>query len=451
MARSAGEGAGATTSMGRVAFASFIGTAIEFYDFYIYGTAAALAFATVFVPEGMAGSGVAQLLTYAGFAVAFVARPVGGAVFGHFGDRVGRKTMLIFSLLLMGLATFLIGCLPGYASIGVAAPALLAVLRFVQGFGLGGEWGGAVLLATEHATRGRRGLYSSFPQMGPAAGFLVANVLFIALVNVLSDEQFVAWGWRVPFLFSIVLVGVGLYVRVSIAETLVFRRAMETQTRARVPALDMVRAYPKVLLLASGGISLAYVLFYTITTFSLSYGTGELGLRDSTLLYATLISVAIMGVAVTVFATLSDRLGRRRMCMIGALLALLWAFPMFWLFDTGNPVLITVAFSVGMVAFAVLYGPMGTYLPELFGTRLRYSGASVSYNLGGVLGGALAPILASSLLILAGGSWAISLYIALMAALSLACLYFLSETHLSDITGMREEERDVLAEGGVLK
>ena len=247
-----GEGSG-ETSMGRVAFASFIGTAIEFYDFYIYGTAAALVFATVFVPEGLAGSRVAQLLTYAGFAVAFVARPVGGAVFGHFGDRVGRKTMLIFSLLLMGLATFLIGCLPGYVSIGVAAPILLAVLRFVQGFGLGGEWGGAVLLATEHATRGRRGLYSSFPQMGPAAGFLVANVLFIVLVSVLSGEQLVAWGWRVPFLFSVVLVGVGLYVRHSIAETPVFRRAMETQTRARVPALDMVRAYPAVLLLASGG------------------------------------------------------------------------------------------------------------------------------------------------------------------------------------------------------
>jgi len=373
--------------MGRVAFASFIGTAIEFYDFYIYGTAAALAFATVFVPEGLAGSRVAQLLTYAGFAVAFGARPVGGAVFGHFGDRVGRKTMLIFSLLLMGIATFLIGCLPGYASIGVAAPIILAVLRFVQGFGLGGEWGGAVLLATEHATHGRRGLYSSFPQMGPAAGFLVANVLFIVLVSLLSDEQFVAWGWRVPFLFSIVLVGVGLYVRVSIAETPVFRRAMETQTRARVPALDMVRAYPKVLLLASGAISLAYVLFYTITTFSLSYGTEELGLRNSTLLYATLISVAIMGLAVPFFATLSDRLGRRNLCMAGALLALLWAFPMFWLIDTGEPILVTVAFSVGMLAFAVLYGPMGAYLPELFGTRLRYSGASVSYNLGGVLGG----------------------------------------------------------------
>jgi len=438
------------TSMGRVAFASFIGTAIEFYDFYIYGTAAALAFTTVFAPEGLAGGGVAQLLAYAGFAVAFVARPVGGAVFGHFGDRVGRKTMLIFSLLLMGLATFLIGCLPGYASIGVAAPVLLAVLRFVQGFGLGGEWGGAVLLATEHATRGRRGLYSSFPQMGPAAGFLVANVLFIVLVSTLSEEQFVAWGWRVPFLFSIVLVGVGLYVRVSIAETPVFRRAMETQTRARVPALDMIRTYPAVLLLASGGISLAYVLFYTITTFSLSYGTGELGLRNSTLLYATLISVSIMGVAVPIFAVLSDRLGRRRLCMAGALLALLWAFPMFWLFDTGNPVLITIAFSVGMLAFAVLYGPMGAYLPELFGTRLRYSGASVSYNLGGVLGGAFAPILAASLLIVAGGSWAISLYIALMALLSFACLFFLSETHLSDISEMHAEERDLLTDEGVV-
>jgi metabolite-proton symporter len=443
------DGPGAT-SMGRVAFASFIGTAIEFYDFYIYGTAAALAFSTVFVPEGLAGSRVAQLLTFAGFAVAFVARPVGGAVFGHFGDRVGRKTMLVFSLLLMGLATFLIGCLPGYASIGVAAPVLLAVLRFVQGFGLGGEWGGAVLLATEHATEGRRGLYSSFPQMGPAAGFLVANLLFIGLVSALSDEQFVAWGWRMPFLFSIVLVAVGLYVRVSIAETPVFRRAMETQTRARVPALDMIRTYPAVLLLASGAISLAYVLFYTITTFSLSYGNGELGLDNSTLLFATLISVTIMGVAVPIFASLSDRVGRRRLCMAGALLALAWAFPMFWLFDTRNPALITIAFSVGMLAFAILYGPMGAYLPELFGTRLRYSGASVSYNLGGVLGGAFAPIIASSLLIVAGGSWAISLYILLMALLSLACIFFLKETHLDDIDEMQEEERDLLADEGAI-
>jgi MFS family permease len=286
--------------------------------------------------------------------------------------------------------------------------------------------------------------------MGPAAGFLVANVLFLVLVSVLSDEQFVAWGWRVPFLFSIVLVGVGLYVRVSISETPVFRRAMETQTRARVPALDMIRAYPAILLLASGGISLAYVLFYTITTCSLSYGTGELGLRNSTLLYATLISVTIMGLAVPVFAALSDRLGRRNLCMAGALLTLLWAFPMFWLFDTGSPVLITFAFSVGMLAFAVLYGPMGAYLPELFGTRLRYSGASVSYNLGGVLGGAFAPIIASSLLIVAGGSWAISLYIALMALVSLLCLFLLSETHLTDVSGMREEERDLLAARGVV-
>lgn len=447
MEQDSGRGA---TSMGRVAFASFIGTAIEFYDFYIYGTAAALAFTTVFVPEGLVGGRIAQLLVFAGFAVAFVARPVGGAVFGHFGDRAGRKTMLIFSLLLMGLATFLIGCLPGYAAIGVAAPVLLAVLRFVQGFGLGGEWGGAVLLATEHATRGRRGLYSSFPQMGPAVGFLVANLLFVALVSTLSDEQFVAWGWRVPFLFSIVLVAVGLYVRVSIAETPVFRQAMETRTRARVPALDMVRTYPAVLLLASGAISLAYVLFYTITTFSLSYGTGELGLDNSTLLVAALISVAIMGVAVPIFASLSDQIGRRRLCMAGALLALVWAFPMFWLIDTGNFVLITIAFSVGMLAFAVLYGPMGAYLPELFGTRLRYSGASISYNLGGVLGGALAPVLSSYLLILAGGSWAISLYILFMAALSFFCILFLSETYLTDISEMQHEERDLLADEGVL-
>jgi len=232
--------------------------------------------------------------------------------------------MLVLTLLIMGVSTFLIGLLPGFAAMGVAAPALLVLLRFLQGLGLGGEWGGAVLVATEHAARGRRGLYSSFPQMGPAAGFLLANGLFLALTLLLSGEQFSSWGWRVPFLFSIVLVALGLYVRVSISETPVFRRALETQTRARVPSLDMLRAYPGVLLLSSGAISLTYVHFYTTTTFSLAYGTSELGLPSSTLLYCTMISVAVMGVAVPVFAALSDRVGRRRLCLAGAALAGVW-------------------------------------------------------------------------------------------------------------------------------
>ena len=448
MERIGGEDLGReTTSMGKVAFASFIGTAIEFYDFYIYGTAAALVFGGVFFPEFAAATGT--LASFATFAVAFFARPLGAVIFGHFGDRLGRKAMLIVSLLLMGVATFLIGLLPGFATIGYAAPLLLVLLRFLQGIGLGGEWGGAVLLATEHATEGRRGLYSSFPQMGPAAGFLLSSGLFLYLTLSLSDAQFAAWGWRIPFLASAVLVLIGLYVRVTIAETPVFRRAMEEGTRARVPVWDMVRTYPLVLVLASGGISLTYVIFYTVTTFSLAYGTETLGLASSTMLYCAMISVAVMGLAVPVFAILSDRVGRRRLCLVAAALAAVWAFPLFWLLDTGNPVLIALSFTVGMTIFAMLFGPMGAYLPELFGTRLRYSGAAVSYNLGGVIGGGLGPTIASQLLILTGVSWSISLYILLMSVAGFVSIFFLSETHLSDISEMRSEERRLLSEDGV--
>src|SRR5829696_1810111 len=432
--------------MGKIAFASFVGTAIEFYDFYIYGTAAALVLGAIFFPEFSPAAGT--LAAFATFAVAFVARPLGGVFFGHFGDRVGRKAMLIFSLLVMGIATVLIGLLPGYAAIGVAAPILLVVLRFLQGFGLGGEWGGAVLMATEHAPEGKRGLYSSFPQMGPAVGFLLANGLFLALAAALSDEQFAAWGWRVPFVASLVLLLVGLYVRMTIAETPVFIRAMETQTRAKVPFWDMLRTYPLVLLLSSGGMVLAYVLFYTITTFALAYGTANLGVPRTTLLYCTLIAVALMGIAVPIFASLSDRAGRRRLCLAAAAFAALWAFPLFWLLNTGNPVLIALSFSVGMLVFAMLYGPMGAFLPELYGTRLRDSGASVSYNLGGVLGGAVAPLAATQLLASTGASWSISLYVLAMSAVSFACVFLLSETYLTDLSGIRSEERRLLAERG---
>ncbi len=446
MERLAGENIGQeTTSMGKIAFASFIGTAIEFYDFYIYGTAAALVLGGVFFPEATPLRGT--LLAFATFAVGFAARPLGGIVFGHYGDRVGRKAMLLFSLLVMGVGTFLIGLLPGYAAIGITAPVLLVILRFLQGVGLGGEWGGAVLMATEHAPTDKRGFYSSFPQVGPAVGFLLSSGLFLLLTVSLSEEQFNAWGWRIPFLLSIVLVVIGLYVRVTIAETPIFKRAMETQTRARVPFLDMVRTYPIVLALTSGGILLAYVLFYIITTFSLSYGTTLLGLPNSTVLYCTMIAVGLMGVGVPIFAVLSDKMGRRRLCLGAAVLAGLWAFPLFWLFNTGRPVLIALGFSVGMIIFAMLYGPMGAFLPELYGTRLRYSGAAVSYNLGGVLGGALAPIIATQLLASTGASWAISVYILAMAVVTFVSVFLLSETYLTDLSELRCEERELIAEG----
>lgn len=302
-------------------------------------------------------------------------------------------------------------------------------------------------MATEHAPTDKRGFYSSFPQVGPAVGFLLSSGLFLLLTVSLSEEQFNAWGWRIPFLLSIVLVVIGLYVRVTIAETPIFKRAMETQTRARVPFLDMVRTYPIVLALTSGGILLAYVLFYIITTFSLSYGTTLLGLPNSTVLYCTMIAVGLMGVGVPIFAVLSDKMGRRRLCLGAAVLAGLWAFPLFWLFNTGRPILIALGFSVGMIIFAMLYGPMGAFLPELYGTRLRYSGAAVSYNLGGVLGGALAPIIATQLLASTGASWAISVYILAMAVVTFVSVFLLSETYLTDLSELRSEERELIAEG----
>jgi MFS family permease len=293
MEKLAGVDVGQEAPMKKIAFASFIGTAIEFYDFYIYGTAAALVFGAVFFPELSPVSGT--LASFVTFGVAFLARPLGGALFGHFGDRIGRKAMLIFSLLVMGLATFFVGLLPVYASIGVAAPILLVVLRFLQGIGLGGEWGGAVLMAAEHAPPGKRAFYSGFAQVGPPVGFLLSSGAFLLFASVLSEEQFAAWGWRVPFLFSIVLVGVGLFVRISVSETPVFKQVMETQTEARVPIVDVVRTYPRTVTLVALAGSLMFTFFFVITVFALSYGVSQLGLTQSTMLYCIMFSMVIMG------------------------------------------------------------------------------------------------------------------------------------------------------------
>ena len=374
--------------MKKIAFASFVGTAIEFYDFYIYGTAAALVFGPVFFPEFSPAAGT--LASLATFGVAFLARPLGGVIFGHYGDRVGRKAMLIFSLLVMGLATFFVGLLPGYATIGVAAPLLLVTLRFLKGIGLGGEWGGAVLMAAEHAPPGKRAFYSGFAQMGPPVGFLLSSGAFLLFAYTLSEEQFASWGWRVPFLFSIVLVAIGLFVRASVAETPVFKEVMETQTEARVPIVDVLRTYPKTVGLASLAGSVMFTFFFVITVFSLSYGVTQLGLSRSTMLYCIMVSIVCMSVGIMLFATLSDRLGRRNLALFSAGFLGLWAFPMFWLVDTGNPVLISLSFSIALFAWAAMYGPMGAFFSELFGTRVRYSGASLSYALAGVLGGSLA-------------------------------------------------------------
>ncbi|ANY08047.1 MFS transporter [Pseudonocardia sp. HH130630-07] len=416
----------------RIATASFIGTAIEFYDFYIYGTAAALVFGTLFFPDldRLAGT----LAALATFGAGFVARPVGAVAFGHFGDRIGRKATLVVSLLTMGVGTVAIGVLPTYDTIGIAAPLLLVLCRFLQGFGLGGEWGGAVLMATEHAPPGRRGLYSSFPQLGPAVGFVVASGAFLLLSAALTDEQFASWGWRVPFLASAVLVVVGLYIRVRIAETPVFEKAMREQEQTRAPIVDVVRRQPRSLLLATGGMIITYAIFYSVTTFSLAYGTADLGLSRTMLLVAAMVAATVMGVATPVLAVLSDRVGRRRVCLWSCALAVVWAFPLFALLGTGDGLLITLGFSVAMIAFAGVFAPMGAFLPELFATRYRYTGASIGYNAASIVGGGIAPLVATGLTAAAGASWPVSLLVAFLAILSGLSIWALPETRSTDLS-----------------
>ncbi|MEU5864162.1 MULTISPECIES: MFS transporter [unclassified Nonomuraea] len=416
----------AAPSTTRIAMASLMGTAIEFYDFYIYGTAAALVLNTAFFPgmDPVAG----RLAAFSTFAVAFVSRPLGSAVFGHWGDRVGRKSMLVVSLLVMGLSTVAIGLLPGYAAIGVAAPVLLVLLRFTQGIGLGGEWGGAALLATEHAPPGKRGLYAMFPQLGPSAGFIVANGLFLILGETLTDEQFGDWGWRLPFVASLLLVVVGLYVRLRISETPVFRAAMDERRIAKVPFAGLMRHQWRRVLLAAGAMTVAYTLFYTATTYCLSYGTATLGIPKTTMLSLTMIGVLFMGAGTVVSAVVSDRLGRRRTLLAGTAAAVAWGLVMFPLMETGSVVLAGLALAGALGLMGLIFGPMGAYLPELFRTEFRYSGASVAYSLGGVLGGAVPPLVATSLQTSALGVMGVGLYVSAMALLSLLCLLALPET-----------------------
>ncbi|WP_043629492.1 MFS transporter [Nonomuraea candida] len=416
----------AAPSRSRIAAASLIGTAIEFYDFYIYGTAAALVLNTAFFPDmdPVAGS----LAAFSTFAVAFISRPLGSAVFGHWGDRVGRKSMLVVSLLVMGLSTVLIGLLPGYAALGVIAPVLLVLLRFTQGIGLGGEWGGAALLATEHAPPGKRGLYAMFPQLGPSAGFIVANGLFLILGETLSDAQFDSWGWRLPFVASLLLVIVGLYVRLKISETPVFQQAMDQRRIARVPFAGLMRHQWRRVLLGAGAMTIAYTLFYTATTYCLAYGTDTLEIPRTTMLALTMIGVVFMAAGTVVSAMVSDRLGRRRTLIAGTVVAVVWGLVMFPLMETRSIFLVGLALAGALALMGLIFGPMGAYLPELFRTEYRYSGASVAYSLGGVLGGAVPPLVATSMQAGGLGVMAIGGYVSAMALLSLLCLIALPET-----------------------
>src|SRR5215213_3738532 len=441
MERLGGEREGQISSIRQVAGASFIGTAIEWYDFFLYGTAAALIFGELFFPEFSSTAGT--LAAFSTYAVGFAARPLGGLVFGHYGDRIGRKAMLVLTLLIMGIATALIGVLPTFETIGVWAPILLVVLRFFQGIGVGGEWGGAVLMAVEHAPEGRRGFYGSWPQMGVPAGLLTGNLAFLASTAWLPE----AWGWRVPFLFSLVLVGVGLFIRLRIMESPLFLQVKETHTEAPMPIIDVVRTYPKNVLLAMGMRIAENGTFYVLTVFVLTYITAELGLGENVGLVGVLIAAAIGLITVPFFGALSDRVGRRPLYLFGSVFLLLFSFPFFWLLNTGVTPLIWLAIVLAVnLGHDSMYGPQAAYFSELFGTRVRYSGASIGYQLASVLAGGLAfPV--SEYLIANYGYQSIAIYMALMALITVISVLLASETYRGDINATEAQERQLISEG----
>ncbi|MER6674392.1 MFS transporter [Streptomyces sp. NPDC000983] len=410
--------------MVRLAAASLAGTAIEFYDFFVYGTAAALVLGPLFFPTFSPLAGT--LAAFGTFAVGFVARPLGSVVFGHIGDRHGRRPVLVVSLLLTGAATVAVGCVPTYDTIGVAAPVLLLVLRFLQGLGLGGEWGGAVLLTAEHAPAGRRGLWSSFPQVGPAVGFLLANGVTLALAASLSEAQFAQWGWRVPFWAAGVLAVAGLWLRSSLPES---PRFLELRDHARVPLVEVVRDHWRLVLLTAGALAVGYAIFYAVTTWSLAYGTERLGVSRVDMLVCIMGAVLVKGALTPPAAMLGDRYGRRPLCLAGCAAAAVWMFPMVALLATGEPLPMFLGFLGALLAFVTMFAVIAAYLPELYEPRVRCTGAAVGYNLGGVLGGALTPVAATALAEQGGRvPWGVGAYLTGIALLSLGCFALLPET-----------------------
>src|SRR5215203_3973370 len=441
MERVGGESMGMPTSIRKVVLASFIGTTIEWYDYFIFATAAALFFPKVFFPGF--GDTTGTILAYTTFAVGFGARPLGGVIFGHYGDKIGRKTMLVTTLLIMGIATFLVGVLPGYDAIGILAPILLVLLRVLQGIGLGGEWGGAVLMAVEHSDDDRRGLNGSWPQMGVPAGLVLGTGVF-ALVNAISGDA--VWAWRVPFLLSVILIAVGFFVRLSIYESPAFSQVRESGTEARMPIVDVLRTYPKNVLLGVGSRIGIDAAFYILAVYSLTYISANLGLPEGVGLTAVSIAALIEIFTIPTFASLSDRVGRRPLLIGGAALLGVWTFVFFALLATKSTALIVIAAVIGLaVGHAAVYGTQGSFYAELFGTRVRYSGASFAYQVSGIFGGALAPIIAAALFPI-GGATLISVYIAVLCALSVLCYFLADETFQKDIYEEEPEERRLVAE-----
>ncbi|MGB1190944.1 MAG: MFS transporter, partial [Pseudomonadales bacterium] len=416
--------------MRKVALTSLSGTSIEWYDFFLYGTAAAVIFPTAFFPEDLPTM-VVLIASFSTFAVGFIARPLGGVIFGHYGDRVGRKKTLVVALMLMGVATTLIGLLPTYATIGVFAPLMLVLLRFVQGLAIGGQWGGAMLLVTENAPVEKRGWYGAYAQAGAPVGVILANLAFLGVSAGLTEEEFMDWGWRLPFIASFVLIIISMYVQLKLEDTPAFKALAESKTEnpdqaaglKKSPVVEVVRRYPKRIVLAAGAFLSIQVTFYILIAFIVAYGVNSptVELSRDVMLTAVLIAAAMMVPTQFYFSGLSDRIGRKRVYQWGAILTGLWGFALFPLIDTGSPYAIVLAVSLGLVFLGMQYGPQAAFFTELFSTEVRYSGASLGYQLGAIVGGALAPTIAV-LLWNNFGIFYVSLYIALAAVLTLLSL-----------------------------
>ena len=440
------------SNMQKVAYTALAGTSIEWYDFFLYGAAAALIFPTVFFGE--ASPSTALILSFLTFAAGFIARPIGGIIFGHFGDRIGRKKTLVTALILMGVSSTLIGLLPTYAMIGVTAPILLTLLRFAQGIAIGGQWGGAMLLVTESAPKHKRGFYGAFAQAGAPVGIILANLAFLAVSALCSDEQFMDWGWRIPFLLSVALIGLSLYVQLTLEDTPAFRELKEAQespnlataqqstkqasekpvatSKTESPVLMAIKKYPKQILLGAGAFLAVQVTFYILIAFMLVYGVSNTNLSRDDILAAILIASAIQVPVQFAFASYSDKHGRKGIFMLGAILTALWAFAIFPLIDTGNFWYTVLAISGGLIFLAMMYGPQAAFFTELFTTEVRYSGATLGYQFGAIAGGAFAPTIATYLWTEYDVFW-VSVYIAFASLLTLLSVMALTETYQTDL------------------
>lgn len=441
--------------IGKVAMTSLAASSIEWYDFFIYGTAAALVFPQLFFPKDMPPY-IAQLASFSTFAVGFIARPVGGVIFGHFGDRIGRKRALVIAMMMMGLGTTGVGLMPGYATLGIAAPLILIVLRFAQGFAVGGQWGGAALLAIENAPTDRRGFFGSFAQMGVPAGVVLSNLIFLVMGFVMPKDQFAAWGWRIPFLLSIVLVALGLYVQLKLEDTVDFKALQELEARKhaadvkalateKAVSLDKARAilraektspilrvlarHPKEILLSAGSFVAANGTFYIMIVYAVSYATKTLSVPRSDILWVVVLGSLISAPILPITASLSDRFGRRGVFLAGAALALAWSWPFFMLLNTAQFPLMLLGMAGGLVFNSVMYGLQAAMMTEMFSTEFRYSGASLGYQIGAIFGGGFAPIISTALFEKYHSATAISAYMAILCAISFLSVLILTETH----------------------